>query len=180
MNVHLLNGPCLPPPPSNVDPEPPTPHLATPTAVCCLTYPPGNTQGFLAAWAQRGTLSFKQVEEGEKKKSAGVNRAEAPSPKMSRVAVGRGWWGGSWRKSHNTCSICRHGWLHILLRSALTRSANSSFMFVSYVFITQEGRKKNRRRRRKKKTRYRILDEEEKRYSGTCAACLQCSVGGLQ
>lgn len=50
--------------PSNVDPGPLHPHSSPPfpTAVCCLTHPPRKTQGFLAAWAQRGTLSLKQVE----------------------------------------------------------------------------------------------------------------------
>lgn len=105
------HSPCHPPPP------PPTPFHPPPPAVWRLTHPRGNMPGFLAAWAQRGTLSFNRW-----KKFSGSEAPRLHRPKCQGVG---GWVGvgvvaavegGDQRKSHNTCSICRHGWLHILPR----------------------------------------------------------------
>lgn len=128
---------------SNSDPEPPTPHLATPTlhpprtptlpAVRRLTHPPGNMQGFLAAWAQRGTLSFNRWKgKKEKKIQRTAPRLHRPKCQGGREGVGTRVGGecggrGDRRKSHNTCSICRHGWLHILPRPAPTTPGEQQF-----------------------------------------------------
>lgn len=185
----------LAPPPAATPNRPPftlpTPttssHPIPPPAVWRLTHPRGNMQGFLAAWAQRGTLSFNRW-----KKFSGSEAPRLHRPKCQGVggvggsgvvAAAEGPEGGDQRKSHNTCSICRHGWLHILPRPRRLHH-RTAVLCLSVTCLLHRRAAKKKRKEKKKKNRIPDLKK-----NATAALlflqlpappALQCIVRGLQ